>query len=104
MSAIFERLLDLIRKTGDKVVFYDSSKEEAFVVMNIKDYENMTTEGKSRSGLTEEKVSDRIDTINQEIAIWHEEEKKTEAPPPVDLPVEKKPEEEESQFYFEPVE
>jgi hypothetical protein len=103
MKDILERALNLIRKTGDKVIIVDPGDESAYVVMGLDDYENIAGTEKGRD-LTEEKVPDKIDKINQDIALWREETKKEETEPPAVLPVEEKPAEEENQFYFEPVE
>jgi hypothetical protein len=54
--------------------------------------------------LTESGVPDKMDRINEDIALWSEEAKKAEGTPPAVLPIEEKPAEEENQFYFEPVE
>lgn len=102
MKEIFERLLSLIKKTGDKVVFYDSAKGEAYVLMKMEDYEKMTIGGNGRENLTNFQAPDKIEKINQDIAMWREEVKNTveEVPPAPEDP----PEKEENQFYFEPVE
>lgn len=98
-----ERALNLIKKTGDKVIVVDPKDQTAYAVMDFRDYEKMVGAVSDR-GLTEERAPDKIDKINQDIALWREEATKTESEPPALLPVEEKPAEEESQFYFEPVE
>jgi len=103
MKEILERALNLIKKTGDKVIIVNPGEESAYVIMGLGDYENIVRAGK-RQGLTEDRAPDKIDKINQDIALWREEAKKEEVEPPAVLPVEEKPAEEENQFYFEPVE
>ncbi|MBI5071751.1 hypothetical protein HZB93_02550 [Candidatus Falkowbacteria bacterium] len=107
MKEIFERLFNLIKKTGDKVVFYDSAKGEAYVMMRMEDYEKMTVNKPTAENLTNFHASDKIEKINQDIAMWREEVKETggeipPAPAPEDDGLPEK--EEENQFYFEPVE
>ncbi len=107
MKEIFERLFNLIKKTGDKVVFYDSAKGEAYVMMRMEDYEKMTVNKPGAENLTNFRASDKIEKINQDIAMWREEVKETggdipSVPAPEDDSLPEK--EEENQFYFEPVE
>lgn len=105
MNEILNRVFNLIKKTGDKVVFYDSVKGEAYVMMKMEDYEKMTANAPTREDLTNFRAPDKIEKINQDIAMWREEfGNDTQNVPPEegDETLEKK--EEESQFYFEPVE
>jgi hypothetical protein len=105
MKEIFERLFSLIKKTGDKVVFYDSAKGDAYVMMRMEDYEKLAEKKPGAEDLTNFRVPDKIEKINQDIAIWREEVKNAvlEVPPPEGEEIPEK-KEEESQFYFEPVE
>ena len=106
MQDIFERLFNLIKKTGDKVVFYDSSKGAAYVMMRLEDYEKIATNGNREINLTDYRATDKIEKINQDIALWREEVKngQEEVPPAESEAVKDDKEKEESQFYFEPVE
>ncbi|MBU1146309.1 hypothetical protein KKD80_02065 [Patescibacteria group bacterium] len=105
MKEIFERLFSLIKKTGDKVVFYDSARGDAYVMMKMEDYEQITENVPPGEDLTNFRAPDKIEKINQDIAIWREEVKNAVGdvlPVPEEEIPEKK--EEESRFYFEPVE
>lgn len=105
MKEIFERLFNLIKKTGDKVVFYDSAKGEAYVMMRMEDYEKMAVNTRKAENLTNFHASDKIEKINQDIAMWREEVKETGGDIPLVAENDGLPEkEEENQFYFEPVE
>lgn len=104
MKEIFDRLFSLIKRTGDRVVFYDSAKGDAYVMMKIEDYEKMTENLPGAEDLTNFRAPDKIEKINQDIAMWREEAKDTVdgiLPIPEETPEKK---EEESHFYFEPVE
>lgn len=103
MSAIFDRVLNLIKKTGDRVIIVEEKTENAYVVMNFDAYEKIV-KSPATPNLTELRVPDKIDKINQDIALWSEEAKQAEGTPPAALPVEEGSAEEENQFYFEPVE
>lgn len=105
MNQNIDRLIDLVKKTGDKlIVVCKEDSESAWVLMSLSDYEKLVpNKGKiarKEEDLTILKQQDKIEEINQNIAILQEEEKKevlNEAMRMVD-------EEAEGQFYFEPIE
>jgi len=76
-----KRILNLVKKTGDRVVIYDASRpDESYVVMDISGYERMIglpenkddkPKSEIKSDLTEEDLTDRI---NREISIWKNQE------------------------------
>ncbi|MFA5128929.1 MAG: hypothetical protein WC445_03090 [Patescibacteria group bacterium] len=105
MKEIFERLFSLIKKTGDKVVFYDSAKGDAYVMMKMEDYEKLAEKGPVAEDLTNFRAPDKIEKINQDIAMWREEVKNViDMIPPQEENETSERKEEENQFYFEPVE
>jgi hypothetical protein len=68
MQDQLQKAINLARKTGDKLIVVDSSKpENVFVVMSLKDYENLVLGKSEVRGLTED---DLLDKINRDIAIW----------------------------------
>lgn len=69
MSQNLEKLINLIRKTGDKVIVVDSQGEPSFVLMTIADYERLTLGKSEVVGLTEHEL---LDKINRDINIWKE--------------------------------
>lgn len=110
---ILDRALNLIKKTGDKVIIVNSDNDDSYAVMALRDYEKMAMgeiSEKREPDLTVSEPQDKIETINREIAILSEEEKKKETSvPDGEIPLNpplKKGEDAttESQFYFEPVE
>lgn len=70
------KALQIARKSGDKVIVVDSAnpEAEAFVVMNLKDYEGIIAEKNEKNApvgdLTEQQL---IDKINRDIALWKSE-------------------------------
>ncbi len=68
-----QKAIDLIKKTGDKLVVFDSSKpeEEAHVIMSLSDYEKLIQSNKEVKSLTENEL---LDKINRDIAIWRSEQ------------------------------
>ncbi|MCX6740571.1 MAG: hypothetical protein NTZ49_05075 [Candidatus Parcubacteria bacterium] len=96
-----QRILDLIRKTGDKYIFEDENNG-MFVVMSLPDYENYIFKNNQLKDLSEEEL---LNKINKDIAIWKAtQEDKTLAENWHDLPLEEKKSSEDDQYYFEPVE
>lgn len=76
-----KRILDLVKRTGDKVVIYDAaSPEDSYVVMDLNGYEGMLgvaqkapiqAKIEKKADLTEEDLTDRI---NREISVWKNQE------------------------------
>jgi len=70
-----KKILKLIKKTGDRVVIFDSNfPEDSFVVMGLDNYSEMVdtdeivkTEVAEPANLTEEDLTDKI---NREISMW----------------------------------
>jgi len=80
------RAIDLVKKTGDKMILFEEDNSEGIVVMSLKEYERMIDGNKvevgqngedpeSISSLTEDEL---IDKINRNIAIWQNENKDKE--------------------------
>lgn len=69
----FEKALRLVKKTGDRLILYNTQNDEdAHVVMSLDEYERMSIEEKREvKGLTEEQL---IDKINRDIAVWKSEQ------------------------------
>ncbi len=85
-----KKILNLIKKTGDRVIVYDvQESEETFVLLSLDSYEKMIlaepkleekdedlsvknqTQDLDIKGLTEEDLTDKI---NQEISLWKNQE------------------------------
>jgi len=67
-----QRLINLINKTGDKLIVFDQvNKEQCFVISSLEDYEKLFPEkpqaGKQNINLTQDEL---IDKINRDIALW----------------------------------
>lgn len=70
------KAINLAKKTGDKLIVFDSAKpENVFVVMSIKDYENLVLGHSEVRGLTEDEL---LDKINRDIAIWKSDQTEEE--------------------------
>jgi len=68
MQDNFRRAINLAKKTGDKLLVFDSSRpEDVYVVMSLNDYENLVMSKSLVHGLTEDQL---LDKINRDIAIW----------------------------------
>ena len=67
-----QKAINLVKKTGDKLIVYDSSKpDNTFVILALKDYENLVLGKSEVRGLTEDEL---LDKINRDIAIWKSEQ------------------------------
>ncbi|MFA6428655.1 MAG: hypothetical protein WCW02_03905 [Candidatus Buchananbacteria bacterium] len=114
------RLINLIQKTGDKLVITDTAGNSAYVIMNLKDYERFILGQSDVADLTEEEL---LSKINRDIALWKagqsndilsdlsqklaKEELESVANNPLENNtdfVENKDNNKEDQYYIEPVE
>lgn len=72
MQNQLQRAINLAKKTGDRLIIFDNIKaEEAYVVLSLKDYENLVLGRSEVRGLTEDEL---LDKINRDIAIWKSEQ------------------------------
>lgn len=63
----FQKLISLIKKTGDKAIILGQNGDPDYVIMSVADYEDLILGKSGVSGLTE---SELLDKINHDIAIW----------------------------------
>ncbi|MFA6228453.1 MAG: hypothetical protein WC668_04720 [Patescibacteria group bacterium] len=61
------KLVNLLKKTGDKAIVLDEHGEPGYVIMTVADYEDLILGKSGVSGLTEDEL---LDKINRDIAIW----------------------------------
>jgi hypothetical protein len=79
MNEYFQRIVRLIKKTGDKMVFFDSQQpENSFVIFSLEAYERELENKPTNSeipvktlGLTEDDLTDKI---NRDLAEWKNSE------------------------------
>lgn len=68
MADRLERFIDLIAKTGDKLLVYDRhNPDDSFVVVGLGQYEQLISKANSVRDLTEDEL---IDKINSDITVW----------------------------------
>jgi len=102
-----EKIINLIKKTGDKCIIINQESDDALVILPLEEYEKFLEykSVKSEKLLTENKV---VDKINRDIALKISEEKQPVGINEIDLEGELKAiaekDGEEEKFYFEPVE
>lgn len=120
----FQRILDLVRRTGDKMVVTDSNGDDAYVVMDLDEYELILAEAGIIDGTDDDLFFDDFDPddIDEEF-LFDDEPELVEFEPKSDLSPEDRLTEvlqdpanlseestdsasdnEEEQFYLEPVE
>ncbi len=99
MADRLERFINLIAKSGDKLLVYDRHQpDDSFVLVSLPEFERLTIEANGVKGLTEDEL---IDKINRDIASWkgeqfggHSEQEFAAAPsefPETAQPVSRKP-------------
>jgi hypothetical protein len=72
MQSQLQKAILLARKTGDKLIVFDSSNPEAaYVIMTLDQYERIAENQTKITGLTEQEL---LDKINRDIAIWKSEQ------------------------------
>jgi PHD/YefM family antitoxin component YafN of YafNO toxin-antitoxin module len=79
MNERLEHFINLIAKTGDKLLVYDRYNPDAsFVVVSLSEYERLTAKPDNVKGLTEDEL---IDKINRDISLWKEEGRQSSETP-----------------------
>jgi len=72
-----QRVISLIKKTGDKVVILDKNDDLDCVIMTINDYEKLVLGKSEIMGLTEDEL---LDKINRDIEIWKDSQENVHLP------------------------
>jgi len=67
MTDSFEKIINLIKRTGDNCIVLDSSGQPAYVVMGFNRYQSMI---EGQSNITELSKDEFLDKINHDIALW----------------------------------
>lgn len=62
-----DRIIKLVRRTGDRFVIMDKDTEETMVLMNLDEYENLLNDTSSLEELEEE---DMLNRLNHDISRW----------------------------------
>jgi hypothetical protein len=66
MPSSLEKIINLVKKTGNDCIVLNQNGDPAFVLMNFDKYQKLAL-GSDISGLSEEQL---LDKVNQEIALW----------------------------------
>lgn len=72
-----QKVINLIKKTGDKVVILDKNGDLDCVIMTINDYEKLVLGKAEIKGLTEDEL---LDKINRDIEIWKDSQENEHLP------------------------
>lgn len=67
MSKSMEKVINLIKRTGDKCIILDSDGEPEYVAMSFRDYEKLILGNPDIGKLSEEEM---LEKINRDIAVW----------------------------------
>lgn len=71
------KLINLLKKTGDKAIILDENGHPSYVVMTISNYEQLILGKSGVEGLTEEEL---LAKINREIELWKDSHEMQEIP------------------------
>jgi len=94
-----KRILELIRKTGDRFVFEDEDGQ-IFVILDIDDYESIVLQNSQVNGLSEQEL---LNKINKDIAVWRDLQKVRDLDDNLqNLAEDKEKDGLEDQYYLEP--
>lgn len=62
-----DRVIKLVRRTGDKVVLMDNESDAVMMLMELGSYEKMLANSESVEKLSEEELMEKI---NRDVAVW----------------------------------
>lgn len=63
-----QRAINLVKKTGDRLIVFDKAESSSpFVVMSLDEYEKLVIGHNEVRGLTENEL---LDKINRDVAVW----------------------------------
>ncbi|HLD28037.1 MAG TPA: hypothetical protein VJB67_00300 [Patescibacteria group bacterium] len=75
--ANLEKIVNLLKKTGDKAIILDQNGNPCYVIMTLPDYENLVLGHSGVMGLTEDEL---LAKINREIEIWKDTQEINDLP------------------------
>ena len=87
----WQKFLDLVKRTGDRLIVTDKDAGEAYVIMSLSEYEGIISQLEGRSNVEEEVFTE--ESYGQEIPEFEEE-----------MSPEKTEIGDEERFYLEPIE
>ena len=89
-----DRIIRLVKRTGDRFVILDRDTDEAMVVMNLNEYEDLLNTTTEVENLAEEEMLSRL---NHDINRWQEQNNKKPALPQIQYGETEEPEVEEEE-------
>jgi hypothetical protein len=90
----WQRFLNLVKKTGDRLIVVDKEEGEGYVIMSLSEYEDII----SRTGVKQAVAKDESE------AVPAEESAKVRANVVADYDLSEAPLSDEERFYLEPIE
>lgn len=76
-----DRIIRLVKRTGDRFVVLDRATDEAMVIMNLNEYEDLLNTTTEVSNLAEEEMLSRL---NHDINRWQEQNEKRATLPQIE--------------------
>ncbi len=72
-----DRIIKLVRRTGDRFVIMDKETDETMVLMNLNEYESLLNDTSCLENLEEE---DMLNKLNHDISRWQDQKKRQPIP------------------------
>jgi|GEM_PF-1665380 len=69
-STQIERVINLIRRTGDRCILMDNHSEDVLVMMQLGEYEKLLDGDSDKKSLVDMSEREMMDKMNREIAYW----------------------------------
>ncbi len=69
-SSQIERVINLIRRTGDRCVMMDNSSDDVLVMMHLHDYENLLDGDSDKKKLITMSEREMMDKVDRDMAYW----------------------------------
>jgi len=69
MENTFNKIIEILKKTGDRCIVFDRHSGEAFAVVSLDEYERLLSKNTDIAHLTQNEL---LDKINRDIAVWKE--------------------------------
>ncbi|MEK7508957.1 MAG: hypothetical protein AAB568_03850 [Patescibacteria group bacterium] len=85
MDASIKKIIELIQKTGDRFIIWETDSNTPYVVMSLADYEKLLAKPEKPKAHSESQL---LEKINSDIALWRAKQEMAvaqKAPPVVPL-------------------
>ncbi len=79
MDGAVKKIIELIQRTGDRFIIWETDSDKPYVVMSLADYERLATKPEQLITQTESQL---LEKINSDIALWRAKQERAEVQKP----------------------